>query len=83
MFKNLRHRLAVWFPLSLRDFLTMLLILFAAVMICSALQRSDPSASLAMPVFVLAVLLTSFFTNGYFFGLLSSLLGVFCVNYIG
>lgn len=34
-----------------------------------------------MPVFVLTVLLTSWLTSGYFWGLLSAVLGVIAVNY--
>ena len=48
------------------------------------LQRtphSRTSAGFAMPVFVLAVLLTSLLTTGYFWGLFSAVLGVIAVNF--
>ena len=47
------------FPFSLKDLKTTLFILAIAVGVCILLQRLDPSAGFAMPVFVLAVLLTS------------------------
>ena len=74
-------RLSDFFPFSSKDLQTTMIILFAAVAFCIFLQRLDPSAGFAMPVFVLTVLLTSRLTNGYFFGLLSAVLGVICVNY--
>jgi len=64
------------FPFSLKDLKTTLFILAIAVGVCILLQRLDPSAGFAMPVFVLAVLLTSLLTTGYVWGLLSALLAV-------
>ena len=69
------------FPISLRDLKITMLILLIAVAFCILLQRLDPSAGFAMPVFVLTVLLTSRLTTGYFWGLLSAVLGVIAVNY--
>ena len=74
-------RFSDFFPFSLRDLRTTLLILLVAVAFCILLQRLDPSAGFAMPVFVLTVLLTSLLTAGYFWGLLSAVLGVIAVNY--
>ena len=77
-----RHSLfSELFPFSLRDLIITLLLLLVAVVFCILLQRLDPSAVFAMPVFVLTVLLTSRFTTGYFWGLLSAALGVVAVNY--
>lgn len=69
------------FPFSLKDLKTTLLTLAIAVGVCILLQRLDPSAGFAMPVFVLTVLLTSLLTTGYIWGLLSALLGVVAVNF--
>ena len=69
------------FPFSFRDLKITLLILLVAVTFCILLQRMEPSAGFSMPVFVLTVLLTSWLTNGYFWGLLSAVLGVIAVNY--
>ena len=65
----------------MRDLRTTFLILLVAVAFCILLQRLEPSAGFSMPVFVLTVLLTSWLTTGYFWGLLSAVLGVIAVNY--
>lgn len=64
--------LATLFPFSMRDLIVTALILFVAVTFCILLQRLDPSAGFATPVFVLTVLLTSRLTTGYFWGLFSA-----------
>ncbi len=69
------------FSFTFRDLAVTLLILLGSVFLCTLLQRMDPSAGFATPVFVLAVLLTSRFTTGYFWGFLSSVLGVIAVNF--
>ena len=71
--------LATLFPFSMRDLIVTALILFVAVAFCILLQRLDPSAGFATPVFVLTVLLTSRLTTGYFWGLFSAVLGVIAV----
>ena len=76
-----RPRFFELFPFSFRDLKITLLILLVAVTFCILLQRMEPSAGFSMPVFVLTVLLTSWLTNGYFWGLLSAVLGVIAVNY--
>ena len=73
--------LATLFPFSMRDLIVTALILFVAVAFCILLQRLDPSAGFATPVFVLTVLLTSRLTTGYFWGLFSAVLGVIAVNF--
>ena len=50
--------LATLFPFSMRDLIVTALILFVAVAFCILLQRLDPSAGFATPVFVLTGLLT-------------------------
>ena len=74
-------RLSDLFSFSLRDLKITFLILLVAVTFCILLQRLEPSAGFSMPVFVLTVLLTSWLTTGYFWGLLSAVLGVIAVNY--
>ena len=70
------------FPVSRRDFLLFTLILASAVGLCFLLRLADSSDGFASPVFVLAVLLISRFTDGYLFGLLAAVLSVICINYI-
>lgn len=70
------------FPLSLRDLLITISILLCAAGVCILLRAADTSDGFASPIFVLAVLLTSRLTTGYLFGLIASVLGVICVNFI-
>ena len=71
------------FPFSIRDTITTVLIFSSAVVCCLLLQNvSSTSDAYASPIFVLAVLLISRFTTGYLFGIVASVLGVICVNFI-
>lgn len=74
--------LARLFPFSWRDLIVSAAILSCAAGICILLQRANSSDGFASPVFVLAVLCVSRFTTGYLFGLIASVLGVICVNFI-
>ena len=77
------YRLSKFFPFSVCDALVTFGIFSCAVLLCIVLQRvSDSSDGFASPVFVLAVLLVSRFTTGYLFGIIASVLGVICVNFI-
>lgn len=70
------------FSFTLRDFLIFAAIFICALALCTLLRRSDISDGFASPVFVLAVLLISRFTNGYLFGTLAAFLSVIGINYI-
>lgn len=70
------------FPFSFRDLLTTAFFFVVAIGVCAILRMTNSGDGFASPVFVLAVLMVSRFTNGYLFGLLSSVLGVICVNYV-
>lgn len=70
------------FPFSWRDAATMVLFFALAIAVCAVLRMTDSGDGFASPVFVLAVLLISRFTEGYLFGLLSAVFGVVCVNYV-
>lgn len=66
-----------------RDTLRMLLLLGAAVAVCSVLSRvHDDNNPFAVLIFVLAVAIVALVTNGYMWGVLASVIGVFCVNYM-
>ena len=71
-----------YFPFSVRDMLTTLFFFLIAIGVCAVLRMTDSGDGFASPVFVLAVLMVSRFTNGYLFGLVASVLGVICVNYV-
>ena len=70
------------FSFSFRDFLIFAGIFVCAVELCILLRMADSSDGFASPVFVLAVLLISRFTNGYLFGTLAAVLSVIGINYI-
>ncbi len=70
------------FPMSGRDAFTTIFFFAVAIGVCALLRATDSGDGFASPVFVLVVLLVSRFTDGYFYGMLSAILGVVCVNYV-
>ena len=64
-----------------QDAITMLLLHLCALLICLYLGEMGYAKDTAPVIFVLAVFLTGFFTNGYLWSLLGSLLSVFVVHY--
>lgn len=78
----LRQRIRRWLPLSLRDTLLTLLTLSAAALLCTLLRQIDSSDVYVSMIFLLAVLVTSRITSGYFYGILASFAGVVFVNYV-
>ena len=59
-----------------------LLIMLVACAICVAFRPISASDYHVPLIFVLAVMLISRLTEGYFYGVASSLFSVFCVNYV-
>ena len=80
--KSHKNHPARLFPLSWRDLLVSAGILLCALGLCILLQIGDTSDGFASPIFVLAVLLVSRLTTGYLYGLIASVMGVICVNYV-
>ena len=65
------------------DMLLFLLIISGAILLSMVLANvNDDNNPFAMAVFILAVVLIARFTTGYVWGILASLIGTFCVNYI-
>lgn len=64
-----------------KDALVSLGIFALACGVCALLSVIDGSANYASMIFILAVFMTARFTNGYFCGIVASLLGVLMVNY--
>ena len=64
-----------------KNLLLMVLLPLLAAAICFALQPLSDSETYVPLVFVLAVLLVSRYTDGYFYGVVASALATFCVNY--
>ena len=74
------HRLI---PFAWRDFWIFAGIFLCATGVCVFLhQVADTTDAFASPIYVLAVLMISRFTNGYLFGLIAAILGVIGVNYV-
>lgn len=65
----------------LRDMSITVALLGAAALFCSVLNTVGDSDNAVPMVFVLAVLLTSRFTEGYFYGMFASIVSVFGVNF--
>ncbi len=57
-------------------------ILGSAFLLCSNLQQIVPSQKLVSMILVLAVFLVSLFTQGYFWGILASILSVLIDNFV-
>ncbi len=71
------------FKTALKDMGLSALILGAAILLSMLLsQVNDDNNPFAMGVFILAVAAIARFTNGYVWGILASLAGTFCVNYM-
>lgn len=67
----------------LHDALCTLLLLGGAVAVCSVLSRvHDDNNPFAVLIFVLAVAIVALVTTGYVWGVVASVVGVFCVNYM-
>lgn len=80
--KHIHAKRIAYFPLSLKDSLCTLLILTGVTALCFLLRLFDDSSDYIPMLYVLAVFLISVFTNGYFYGAVSSVLSVLIINYI-
>ena len=69
-------------PRALQDALLTVGVFASAVALCALLRRLAEGDGYVSLVFVLAVAAVSRWTEGYFWGIFSSLCGVICVNYI-
>lgn len=82
MKETTKTRLERWFPLSWADTGRTAVILAVATALCVALRCIDDGSIYVAELYLLAVFLVSRFTNGYFYGIIASLLSVLAVNYI-
>ena len=80
-YESLKVKLKKWFPLSRRGWLVLSAALASAALICFFLMMGTTSDVHVPMIFVLAVLVVSLMTEGYFYGLLAALLSVIGVNY--
>ncbi|MBQ2895949.1 MAG: PAS domain-containing sensor histidine kinase [Oscillospiraceae bacterium] len=79
--ESLGLKLRQLFPLSLRGWAVLFLSLGAAAGICALLMMGTTSDVHVPMIFVLAVLVVSLLTEGYFYGILAAGLSVVGVNY--
>lgn len=76
--KNLTHALS----LSIKDSFITLLFFFITLGVCYFLHSIDENDTYVSMLFILAVFMTSRFTNGYLYGIISALASVLAVNFI-
>ncbi len=69
------------FPMSLKDWGIFLFIILGTSLVCLALQDVSDSDFHVPLIFVLAVLIISLLTDGYFYGCFAALISVFAVNW--
>lgn len=74
-------KLNKYISFSLKDWLIFLLTMGAASALCYALHRTTTSDVHVPMIFVLAVLVISLLTDGFFYGILAALTSVFGVNW--
>ena len=77
---DLRKKVTALIPFSWRDAAITAGVIAVASVLCAVLQPLSDSDFHVPLIFVLAVLLVSLWTNGYLFGIVSSIIGVFGVN---
>ena len=81
MSKKIKIFFGMHFQRNKRDWFKFLLIIVATSGICMLLQNVSDSDFHVPMIFVLAVLVISLVTDGYFYGILSAVLSVFAVNW--
>ena len=70
-----------YFPITIKDILLSLFILASATLLCFFLRIIDNSDTYVSMIYILAVFLISRYTDGYFYGTVTSLISVLAVNY--
>ena len=78
------------FPVSIKDTLTLIVIILISVLILNILQlingndtyTSSISDAYISSIFVLMVMIVSRLTNGYLYGMVASFIGVLGINYV-
>lgn len=68
-------------PMSLKDWIIFFLTMCAGSSLCIMLRQVTSSDTHVPIVFVLVVLLIALFTDGFFYGILASVISVFAVNW--
>jgi two-component system sensor histidine kinase KdpD len=79
---NYREKKKRPFPLSAKDLLMTAAAIVIAFLLCGVLSLFGRSDTHALLVFILAVLVVSRLTEGYFYGVLTSFIALLGVNYV-
>ena len=79
--ENGLKKLRAYAPLSWKGWLIFFVVMAAASGICALLREVSTSDVHVPLIFVLAVLIISLLTEGYFYGILAALMSVITVNY--
>ena len=75
------ERLKKLFPLSWPDAAITASAWMSVTLLCILIQDIDQTGSITILLYVLGVVIVARLTNGYFFGLITTLLSVFSINY--
>lgn len=70
------------FPLSSQDTVVFFVCIFCATLVCAFMRGHDVVDGSYSLIYVLAILIISRVTSGYFYGLAASIVSVFAVNYV-
>ncbi len=76
------NKLKTQFPLSWRNAFISALVMTASIVTSTLLRPVSENDMYAPLIFILAVMIISLKTEGYFYGICGSVLAVICVNYI-
>ena len=79
---KIKDKLKTFFPMSLRDWLKFFAVMGVAAFISALLMRVSSGDEHVPLIFVLAVLIVSLLTDGYFYGILAAVTSVFTVNIV-
>lgn len=79
--KQKTDKLRAYFPMSAKSWGIFIFAMGLASLLCLLLRATTTSDTHVPLIFVLAVLVTALMTEGYFFGIMSSIISVFAVNW--
>ena len=84
-YNSYMHKIIAFFkkycPMSLTGWFVFSVVMIIGAAICVMLRQVTETDSHVPLIFVLMVLITALLTNGYFFGILASVVSVFAVNW--
>jgi len=81
-FRHFPTRMRELFPLSTRDTVLSVYIIIYTIAVCAIIQYFSGDQHNTPMVFILTIFLISRFTNGYYYGIITSFLSLFIVNFL-